>query len=79
MQTEYSCQCTHTQHAAQARNANPRWEPQQQAKARLPEHWDVIVAQHALCVLRLQTGHREDAYSCLAAVVQPLVKVRCRR
>jgi len=61
--------------AVQARNANPRWDPQQMASTRLPEHWDAIVAQHALCVLRLQTGRREEAYSALASVVQPFLKV----
>ena len=45
------------------------------ASTRLPEHWDAIVAQHALCVLRLQTGRREEAYSALASVVQPFLKV----
>ena len=61
--------------AVQARNANSRWDPQQMASTRLPEHWDAIVAQHALCVLRLQTGRREEAYSALASVVQPFLKV----
>ena len=61
---------------AQGRGGNARWDPTAACQGRLPAMWAGIVAGHALCVLRGQTGQRQEAYQALQAVVSPFVKAR---
>lgn len=65
------------QAAAQARQANPTWNPALFA-SRLPAGWAEFLTLHCACLAAVQQGAHVEAYDKLVAALQHFLKVHRR-